>query len=269
MDAYSSFINNFLQARATVRLASMRPAFAKFLEQRCKEHKEKLTLQDLLIQPVQRIPRYVLILKDLLKHTEVKHPDYGRLQHALEQIKTLAERMNKGEMEADQAEKEAEKIRDVEATIEGVSDLVTANRKYLRQDLSAEIKGVITKKDRCLFLFSDLLVCATVRKKTNTLRRGSLGLFSGQSATDFNRYKLLWKAPLDATELKAPLAGDKQAERIDDDIATLRKIRAMADSLVTPHPGLDSSVREILLDLERQASEINSLARVELQVQTE
>ena len=32
MDAYSSFINNFLQARATVRLASMRPAFAKFLE---------------------------------------------------------------------------------------------------------------------------------------------------------------------------------------------------------------------------------------------
>jgi len=269
MDAYSSFINNFLQARATVRLASMRPAFAKFLEQRCKEHKEKLTLQDLLIQPVQRIPRYVLILKDLLKHTEVKHPDYGRLQHALEQIKTLAERMNKGEMEADQAEKEAEKIRDVEATIEGVSDLVTANRKYLRQDLSAEIKGVITKKDRCLFLFSDLLVCATVRKKTNTLRRGSLGLFSGQSATDFNRYKLLWKAPLDATELKAPLAGDKQAERIDDDIATLRKIRAMADSLVTPHPGLDSSVREILLDLERQASEINSLARVELQVQTD
>ena len=61
--------------------------------------------------------------QDLLKHTEVKHPDYGRLQHALEQIKTLAERMNKGEMEADQAEKEAEKIRDVEATIEGVSDV--------------------------------------------------------------------------------------------------------------------------------------------------
>ena len=34
----------------------------------------------------------------------------------------------------------------------------------------------------------------------------------------------------------APPAGDKQAERIDDDIATLRKIRLMADSLVTPHP---------------------------------
>ena len=34
----------------------------------------------------------------------------------------------------------------------------------------------------------------------------------------------------------ATLASDKQAERIDDDLATLRKIRAMADSLVTPHP---------------------------------
>ena len=36
--------------------------------------------------------------------------------------------------------------------------------------------------------------------------------------------------------ISAPLAGDKQAERIDDDIATLRKIRSMADSLITPHP---------------------------------
>lgn len=58
-----------------------------------------------------------------MKHTSAEHPDYGQVQLALEEIKTLAERMNKGEMEADQAEKEAEKIRDVEATIEGVSDV--------------------------------------------------------------------------------------------------------------------------------------------------
>ena len=61
--------------------------------------------------------------QDMLKHTSQEHPDYGLLQLALEEIKTLAERMNKGEMEADQAEKEAEKLRDIEASIEGIKDV--------------------------------------------------------------------------------------------------------------------------------------------------
>ena len=59
----------------------------------------------------------------MLKHTSQEHPDYGLLQLALEEIKTLAERMNKGEMEADQAEKEAERLRDIEASIEGIKDV--------------------------------------------------------------------------------------------------------------------------------------------------
>ena len=53
----------------------------------------------------------------MLKYTPVDHPDYGNLQLALEEIKTLADRMNKGEMEADQAERHNERIRDIENTI--------------------------------------------------------------------------------------------------------------------------------------------------------
>ena len=34
-----------------------------FIQQCSRDHKEKLTLQDLMIMPVQRIPRYELILK--------------------------------------------------------------------------------------------------------------------------------------------------------------------------------------------------------------
>jgi hypothetical protein len=33
-----------------------------------------------LIMPVQRIPRYQLLLRDLLKHTEKDHNDYESLQ---------------------------------------------------------------------------------------------------------------------------------------------------------------------------------------------
>lgn len=142
-----------------------------------------------------------LVLQDMLKYTPTEHPDFGNLKLALDEIKTLADRMNKGEVEADQAERDVERLRDIEATIEGMVDLVNSNRKFLRQDLVAELKGAVAKKDRCLFLFSDLLVCTTVRRKTHALRRGSLGLFTGQSAAELNRYKFLWKLPLDDVDI--------------------------------------------------------------------
>lgn len=142
----------------------------------------------------------------MLKYTPVDHPDYGSLQLALGEIKTLADRMNKGEMEADQAERDNERMRDIESTIEGIADLVTSSRKFIRQDLVAELTKGITRKDRCLFLFSDLLVCTTVRRRTNALRRGSLGLFAGQSAADLNRYKFVWKLPLDNVDITKGIA---------------------------------------------------------------
>jgi hypothetical protein len=41
------------------------------------------TLNSLLIEPIQRIPRYELLLKDLLKYTAVDHPDTPLLREAL------------------------------------------------------------------------------------------------------------------------------------------------------------------------------------------
>ena len=135
----------------------------------------------------------------MLKHTGESHPDYTYLKDALREIKKLAEKMNKGEAEAKQSEKDIDKLRDIEQTIEGIADLVSGTRKFIRQDLVAENKGTLTKKDRCLFLFSNLLVCTSVRRKNHVLRRNSL--FTGQSAAEFNRYKFLWKLPLEDVEV--------------------------------------------------------------------
>ncbi|CAD8099608.1 unnamed protein product [Paramecium primaurelia] len=40
-------------------------------------------LESYLIKPVQRLPKYVLLLKDLIKHTWQSHPDYDSLQESL------------------------------------------------------------------------------------------------------------------------------------------------------------------------------------------
>lgn len=60
LETYTLFVNNVNRAKSAIRGASNhRPAFARFLENMAREHKGKLTLDNLLIKPVQKFPKYV------------------------------------------------------------------------------------------------------------------------------------------------------------------------------------------------------------------
>lgn len=48
----------------------------------------------LLINPIQRIPRYVLLLRELIKYTPPTHPDFPLLQSSLNGIKESADLIN-------------------------------------------------------------------------------------------------------------------------------------------------------------------------------
>lgn len=70
MDTYMSFINNLKKAKETIKnAAASRPAFAKFLDAMARDHKGKLSLDNLLIKPVQKFPSYKLLIQRLIKHT--------------------------------------------------------------------------------------------------------------------------------------------------------------------------------------------------------
>lgn len=60
-----------------------------------------LHLGALLILPIQRIPRYVLLLQDLLRHTESKHPDHDDLVQALKEMRQVADYINEKKREAE------------------------------------------------------------------------------------------------------------------------------------------------------------------------
>jgi len=47
-----------------------------------------------LIAPIQRIPRYNLLLKDLIKSTSDSHPDYQNLKAALALMQEVAGHVN-------------------------------------------------------------------------------------------------------------------------------------------------------------------------------
>jgi hypothetical protein len=49
-----------------------------------------LPFQAFLIQPIQRIPRYQMLLTDLVRHTPQEHPDYQNLNKALAKVWQLS-----------------------------------------------------------------------------------------------------------------------------------------------------------------------------------
>ncbi|KAM9358653.1 rho guanine nucleotide exchange factor 17 [Symphorus nematophorus] len=266
---YSAYIDNFLNAKDAVRIAKeAKPAFHKFLEQNMRENKEKQGLGDLMIKPVQRIPRYELLVKDLLKHTPEDHPDHPYLLDAQRDIKRLAEKINKGRRSAEEAEREARVIQEIEAHIEGVEHILNPQRKFLRQEMVMEAKTVGGKKDRSLFLFSDLIICTTLKRKSGSLRRSSMSLYSAASVIDTSsKYKFLWKLPLEDVEVvkSSTQATNKESiqkmiSRLDEDLSTLGQISKLSETLSFPHQSLDEVIKDLMASVHRELSEKQSLA---------
>ncbi|KAL6041590.1 RhoGEF domain containing protein [Balamuthia mandrillaris] len=107
LKVYTSYVNQFDQAILLLgQLLAERESFRAlmtYLEN--KKQCRGLKLNSFLIMPVQRIPRYVLLLQDLVKNTYADHPDCVDLHHALEKMKELAKYIDQKKDEADRIQK--------------------------------------------------------------------------------------------------------------------------------------------------------------------
>ena len=104
IETYTSFVNNYKTAQIAIGTCREISSFNKFLEQQARDHRGKLALGDLIIQPVQRIPRYELYLKDFLKCTNINHPDYQLMLKAQLEIHSLAEQIDQVQREVGSTE---------------------------------------------------------------------------------------------------------------------------------------------------------------------
>uniref|UniRef100_H2Y6B1 DH domain-containing protein n=1 Tax=Ciona savignyi TaxID=51511 RepID=H2Y6B1_CIOSA len=261
LESYTSYIKNFLNAREAVTIATQaKSAFKLFLEQCQRENRDKQGLSDLMIKPVQRIPRYELIIKDLLKHTSEEHADRASLLIAQREIHALSMQMNKGEKEAEAAERHARLLQDIEQIIEGCMGVST----FILVHLCLWKSG--NKKDRSLWLFSDLLMCTTSKKgRSGSLRRSSMNLWSMTSdrvMVDFsNKYKFLWKFPLEDVELLKGSTGpnrqatEKQLQQLRSDHETLTQMEKLSTEISTSHLLLDEALKDLLIQTSQKINE--------------
>ena len=157
---YAFYAGNHMQAVDEIIHLKKNKHFKKFIEaiEKKRSLRGALTLESLLIQPVQRIPRYKLLIQELLKHTSTYHDDYEPLQRCVALLADVTMDVNESirRMENQRA---VWKIQNYFPS----EQIVEASRVY-----ATEIPGCVIEiiernkmkkhKNCTLFLFKDLLI---------------------------------------------------------------------------------------------------------------
>eukprot|EP01080_Neovahlkampfia_damariscottae_P006927 gene6927-11090_t len=138
------------------------------------------TIQSLYIQPIQRLPRYSLLLKELIKNTSTYHVDYNHFVLSKQKIDSILETLNDKKKKYEFA-KAIARIQQFVADI----DLVVIDYTNYIDETSAIVKikkknQMIEEKNVVIFLFSDQFL---IFEKTKKPKRISLGLIPNKTST--------------------------------------------------------------------------------------
>lgn len=154
---YGEYVKNFDRAMGLVSTWTQRsPQFNDVIHSIQKQEVcGNLTLQHHMLEPVQRVPRYELLLKDYLKRLPRDAPDRKDAERSLELISTAADHSNA----AIRKMEKMHKLLEVYEQLGGEEDIVNPANELIKegniQKLSAK-NG--TSQDRHLFLFNNVML---------------------------------------------------------------------------------------------------------------
>ncbi len=158
---YSGYVRNFdVSQRVLLEKRETSSAFCEFLAER-EKHAQGLHLESYLIMPVQRLPRYQMLLNGLLKYTDEHHVDYQDLQQAHARIIDICHDINFQRT----VDENSKVLRALVDDVDGLIDVLGSGGSYFvhRGDLHS-IMGASIDSFHYL-LFSDVLVKAVPSKR--------------------------------------------------------------------------------------------------------
>uniref|UniRef100_A0A8C2WVG5 ABR activator of RhoGEF and GTPase n=1 Tax=Cyclopterus lumpus TaxID=8103 RepID=A0A8C2WVG5_CYCLU len=155
LGVYKAFVDNYKVALETAEKCSLANGqFQKISEVRftdsrggCKDVRNSSLPTALLYKPIDRVTRSTLVLHDLLKHTPKDHPDFPLLQDALRISQNFLSSINE----------EIDPRRTAVTTPKGEA------RQLVKDGFLVEVSES-SRKLRHVFLFTDLLLCAKMKK---------------------------------------------------------------------------------------------------------
>lgn len=178
VDKYSVYINAFDMGPLMLKYNAKKfKEFKKYIKEWERTQKELsgLDLASLLILPVQRLPRYLLLFKELMKYTPESHPEFESINNAINVVSDALEEINNRKRNADNS---SLKILSIDKALsydhcEGFEGIVHPKREYvLEGSLSWEENEV---DHPYWFLFNDTLVyCEQLSEEESRSLHGKL-----------------------------------------------------------------------------------------------
>ncbi|XP_029467112.1 active breakpoint cluster region-related protein isoform X2 [Rhinatrema bivittatum] len=155
LGVYKAFVDNYKVALETAEKCSQSNAQFHDISEDLKVKGPKdskdclasVSMEALLYKPIDRVTRSTLVLHDLLKHTPTDHPDYPLLQDALRISQNFLSSINE----------------DIDPRRTAITTPKGETRQLVRDGFLVELSEG-SRKLRHVFLFTDLLLCAKLKK---------------------------------------------------------------------------------------------------------
>lgn len=154
---YGEYVKNFDRAMELVSTWTQRSTNFKTTVQNIQKQDVcgNLTLQHHMLEPVQRIPRYELLLKDYLKKLPDGAPDRKYAENALELISTAANHSNA----AIRKMEKMHKLMEVYERLGGEEDIVNPANELIKEGLLKKMSAKNgTAQDRYLYVFNNMVL---------------------------------------------------------------------------------------------------------------
>ncbi|XP_068971844.1 FYVE, RhoGEF and PH domain-containing protein 4-like [Bombus flavifrons] len=159
---YTEYVKNFDYAMNLIQTLQIKVArFAAIIDEIQKlDECAKLSLPHHMLSPIQRLPRYELLLKDYLRNLTEENADYKDTKKALELVSTAANHTNDAMKKIDKFKK----LLEIQESIYDTTDLVSATRELVKEGRIVKISARSgDHQERHLFLFTDLLLLCSIR----------------------------------------------------------------------------------------------------------
>ncbi|KAJ6233259.1 faciogenital dysplasia protein [Anaeramoeba flamelloides] len=160
LKVYTQYCSNHENAVNTVVKYSSNSSFQQLIENNKLNIPQvrNLELLDFLIKPIQRICKYPLLFRELLRSTSKNFPDYTDLKSAFLKISKVADYVNEKKRNAEEQMKVV-KIHDKISGIDKKFELVKPHRRFIMEALLKK-RSNRRIQQRQFWLFNDILLYA-------------------------------------------------------------------------------------------------------------
>ncbi|KAJ2210695.1 hypothetical protein EV179_006053 [Coemansia sp. RSA 487] len=160
---FIAFVRNYGAAVNSLKqLQDYKPYLRYHEECMLQKRTNRQSLKDLLMLPIQRITRYTLLLKNVLKHTPAMHGDHIDLCRAVKNATNFASIVN----ECRRKQEEMYRLIEIFRTIERCPPLPHADSRSFISEYF--VRELISRLPTRLLLFSDMLIVAQTAAPAKT-----------------------------------------------------------------------------------------------------